>query len=198
MGRLETVLHEAANVLDGLGFSWAVVGGLAVSARTQPRFTRDVDLAVSVKGDADAERIVHGFQQHGYRVFAVVEQQATQRLSAIRLVPKGESAEGVVLDLMFASSGIEPDVVTTADKLELFPNLHVAVATVGYLIALKLLSADPHDRPQDVVDLAALRRRADHVQLAMAKTAVGLIESRGFNRHRDLKAALDNLAAQGR
>ena len=34
---------------------FAVVGGLAVSARTEPRFTRDVDVAVAVANEAAAE-----------------------------------------------------------------------------------------------------------------------------------------------
>ena len=33
----------------------ALIGGLAVSARTEPRFTRDADLAVAVTSDAEAE-----------------------------------------------------------------------------------------------------------------------------------------------
>jgi hypothetical protein len=37
--------------------SWAMLGGLAVSIRTEPRFTRDVDLAVAVAADDEAERL---------------------------------------------------------------------------------------------------------------------------------------------
>jgi hypothetical protein len=33
-----------------------VVGGLAVSARTEPRFTRDVDLVIAVSDDQSAEQ----------------------------------------------------------------------------------------------------------------------------------------------
>ena len=38
--------------LEGQGSAWALVGGLAVSARTEPRTTRDVDVAVTVPDDA--------------------------------------------------------------------------------------------------------------------------------------------------
>jgi hypothetical protein len=34
---------------------FALVGGLAVSVHVEPRFTRDIDLAVAVAGDAKAE-----------------------------------------------------------------------------------------------------------------------------------------------
>lgn len=37
---------------------FALVGGLAVSARTEPRFTRDADLAVALASDAEAEALI--------------------------------------------------------------------------------------------------------------------------------------------
>ena len=40
--------------LSELGADWAVLGGLAVAARTEPRFTRDIDLAVAVRNDEEA------------------------------------------------------------------------------------------------------------------------------------------------
>jgi hypothetical protein len=36
----------------------ALIGGIAVSARTEPRSTRDVDLAVAVGSDAEAEGLL--------------------------------------------------------------------------------------------------------------------------------------------
>ena len=36
----------------------ALVGGLAVSARAEPRFTRDVDFAVAVGSDKEAEQLI--------------------------------------------------------------------------------------------------------------------------------------------
>ena len=55
----------------------ALVGGLAVSARAEPRFTRDVDLAVAVVSDDEAERLVSRLVTRGYRISAQVEQDAT-------------------------------------------------------------------------------------------------------------------------
>ena len=54
MSRLETALRDVAAHLERRRRRWAVVGGLAVSARAEPRFTRDVDLALMVADDADA------------------------------------------------------------------------------------------------------------------------------------------------
>ncbi len=57
MNRLAGTLAQVSGDLDQLAVSWAVVGGLAVSVRGEPRLTRDIDVAVSVESDRDSERI---------------------------------------------------------------------------------------------------------------------------------------------
>ena len=167
------------------------MGALAVSARTEPRFTRDIDLAVAVASDDDAERLVGDLQRRGYRVHAIVEQEATQRLATARFVPKGEDESGVVIDALFASSGIEDEIVAAAEPLEVLPGFRVPVATTGHLIALKLLARDDRTRPQDRVDLVALFSSANPDDVAQARTGIALIERRGFNRGKNLTAELE-------
>ena len=176
--------------MDRLGRSWAVVGGLAVSARTEPRFTRDIDLALAVANDADAEALVRTLVASGYRVLASLEQEAVGRLATVRLEAPGEGPSGVVVDLLFASSGVEPEVVRAADRLEVFPGLPLRVARGGHLLALKVLSNSP-TRPQDPVDIAALLREGTPADLQEARQLAALIAARGFNRGRDLPALLD-------
>lgn len=190
MSRLEAALRAIAVELDRRGRSWAVVGGLAVSARTEPRFTRDVDLALAVADDADAESLVHTLVASGYRLTASLEQEAVGRLATVRLEAPGEGPEGVVVDLLFASSGVESDVVGAADTLEVFPGLRVKVARGGHLLALKVLSMSA-SRPQDLIDIAALLRQADASDLQEARTMCGLIVRRGYGRGRDLTSLLE-------
>src|SRR5262245_15354877 len=52
----------------------ALVGGLAVSVRTEPRFTRDLDFAVALNSDAEAEQYVLLLRQAGYQLAAALEQ----------------------------------------------------------------------------------------------------------------------------
>ena len=73
----------------GGGCGWALVGGLAVSIRAEPRFTRDVDVAVSVADDATAEGLVRDLRAQGYRLDATLEQAALGRLATVRLVAAG-------------------------------------------------------------------------------------------------------------
>ncbi len=197
MNRVRLALQRIAADLDGLGKRWALVGGLAVAVRAEPRFTRDADLAVSVADDPEAERLVADLRGRGYRVLAAVEQEATRRLATTRLSPPGEPEHGVVVDLLFASSGIEPEVAAAAEVVEALPGLRLPVATPGHLIALKVLSRDDRLRPFDRADLVALLGRADAATLAEARTALATIQARGFHRGRalinDLDALIDEL-----
>jgi predicted nucleotidyltransferase len=177
--------------LDGHGAGAALLGGLAVSVWTEPRFTRDIDLAVAVRTDVDAERLVRNLSEAGYRVLATVEQKAAARLATARLLPPGESAEGLVVDLLFASSGIEPEIVSATTEIDIGAGVPVPVARIGHLIALKLLAYDEGTRPQDALDLRALKTVLDAAEKRRAEDACELIVRRGYHRGRDLQTLLD-------
>ena len=146
---------------------------------------------MAVADDADAEALARDLQDRGWRVVATIEHEAVARLATIRLAEAGADVRGQVIDLLFASSGIESEIVAAAEPIEVVPGFVVPVARAGHLIALKLLARDDRTRPQDRVDLAALLQRADAQTLGDARAALTLIERRGFNRQRALSAALD-------
>jgi hypothetical protein len=193
--RLEQVLRQAVQDLSTSGASFALAGGLAVSVRAEPRFTRDLDMAVLVEGDREAETLVKRLRGSGYVVLALVEQKATGRLATVRLRPPGEGEGGVVVDLLFASSGIEKEIVQAGEPLEVLDGLVLKVATTAHLIAMKVLSRDDARRPQDRADLLALLREATDEDLAVARRMLRLIRERGFHREKDLLAELDGLIA---
>lgn len=190
MTELAAAIAAIQSASDAETTGFALVGGFAVSARTEPRFTRDVDFAVAVKDDAGAERFVAQLTERGFTVVALFEQTAVARLATARL----RGREGTLVDLLFASSGIEQEVVARADMLEVLPEMQVPVASVGDLLALKLLSASD-DRPLDAADIKALLAVAAPADLDVAKAAATLIEERGFARGRDLAGAVDRLSA---
>jgi hypothetical protein len=175
---------------------FALVGGLAVSVRTEPRFTRDADVCVAVGSDNEAEGLVGALRATGYQVVSIVEQEATGRIASVRLAAERDRDDGVVLDLLFASSGVEHEVVETADDLEVFDGVWAPVASIAALIALKVLARDDALRPQDRVDLVALMRVASASDVSAAYDLCRLIGDRGYQRGRDLMAALDALRAE--
>ena len=189
MTSVESALRRAVADLNALKTRWALIGGLAVSARTIPRFTKDLDFAVAVADDSEAEGVVHRLQSRDYAPVEILEQDYVKRLSGVRMAHGGSD---VVVDLLFASSGIENEVVANADRLEVLPRLTVPVATTPHLIALKVLAG----RSQDLTDLGYLIPSASPAQLDAAREAVKLIQAHGFNRGQDVFADLETLIAE--
>ena len=183
-----SLLSAASRVLGFLrqeNVQGCVVGGLAVSARCDPRFTRDVDIAVMVDNDERAEALVHALASRGLRIVSLVEQESVGRLAMARLA----TDDVLSIDLLIASSGIESEVVMSAENLEVVQGLLLPVARIGHLIALKLLSVAP-GRETDSADLRNLAAVADDEEWSLASEAVALIEERGFARGRQLDAEL--------
>lgn len=175
--------------------SFALVGGLAVSVWAEPRLTRDCDLAISVDDDPAAEALVLDLTAAGYAAVTVVEHEATGRLATVRLQHPAD--EGRYVDLLFASSGIEREIVAGALRRALSRSLTLPVASVGHLVAMKLLSVDIDRRPLDRADLISLADVATPDDWATAADAVALIEARGFHRGRDLSGAVARLREDG-
>ena len=196
MSALELALRRVVQLLSDAGVPFALVGGLAVSVRVEPRFTRDADVAVAAANDAEAEAVIGRLLAAGCRAIATVEQVATGRLATVRLLV-GSAPEGPVVDLLFASSGIEAEVVADAELLEVLDGVRIPVATTAHLIALKLLSRDDERRPQDLMDLRGLIGQAAGPDMARVRDCIDLITSRGYHRGRDLAAELQRVHPAG-
>jgi hypothetical protein len=182
---LEAALRQISIDLTDAGVRFALIGGLAVSVRTEPRFTRDADLAVALPSDVEAEALIRTLQTSGYGIEAIIEQAAVGRLATARLI-RFSQPQPPVIDLLFALSGIEPEIVAESERMELLPNLTLGVARTGHLIALKIRSRDDLTRPQDLVDLRALGRVASATELARTRHSLMLITNRGYDRGRNL------------
>jgi hypothetical protein len=172
----------AAQDLTELGARFALVGGLAVSAWGEPRYTRDVDLAVAVDVDQEAERLVYELSARSYEVVTIIEQTKTNRLATARL--RRVEDRSVLIDLLFASSGIEPELAAAAVRID-----DVPVSRVGHLLALKVLS-ESERRLQDRIDIQQLALIATDEDWRTAEAMVRLIRERGFHRGRALLTRL--------
>lgn len=197
MSRLAAALQDLQRNLGQLDIAWALAGGLAVSVRSEPRFTRDIEVAIVTADDVDAERLVHALRTRGYTVVATVEHQARNRLATARLAPPREPEGGIVVDLLLASSGVEAEIVAAAELVEVFAGVFVPVCTAAHLVVLKLLARDDEARPQDRVDLVALTNRLDDADWSEAARLAALIQARGYDLGRDLVTGLADLRAAG-
>ena len=192
MIRLEQALVRLNADLTELSLRWALVGGLAVSVRAEPRTTRDLDVAIAVGGDREAERIALAFKIRGYREHAagaVLEHKDKERLATVRFLLPDEEEIAIGVDLLFASSGVEEEITAAAEMRRILPSLYVPVARIGHLIALKVLAG----RDKDRADVRLLLEHSERDDLQLARQTLELITARGFNRGKDLLAELTKL-----
>lgn len=195
MADLMTVMATAIEDLGRLGGRVALVGGFAFGLRVRPRMTKDIDLAVAVADDAAAEQLVGQLLRNGYRLGALLEQVSNQRLATVRLCMPRSTSSAPDLDLLFATCGIEADIVAAATPMRLDPVGTVRVARIGHLIAMKCL-AESERRLQDRVDLQALVELATADELKLAAIAIRAITAGGYARGKDLQAVLDGYVAR--
>jgi hypothetical protein len=186
--KLERVLAAAVRDIAAEGKRFALVGGLAVSVRAEVRFTRDVDLAVAVDDDAEAEALVYSLKSRGYVTIASVEHEAQARLATIRL----RTPEGVKVDLLFASSGIEPETVARATNVSVPLIGELPIARAEELLSMKVLSMSDQ-RLQDHIDARNLIRVNADLDLDQVRDNLRLIVERGYARQQDLHAKLAKL-----
>jgi hypothetical protein len=187
---LGVALAGAVGALRQRGRSFALVGGLAASIRGEIRFTRDVDLAVVVDDDNDAERLIFQLRSAGYDAVASVEHETRDRLSTVRLM----SPQGVKIDLLFACCGIEAEVVAGATEVDVPGAGVIAVAATEELIAMKVLSMSDR-RLQDRIDARQLLG-SGAVDLERVRADLGLIAARGYDRDENLDDKLALLLAE--
>jgi predicted nucleotidyltransferase len=190
--RLSRALTLLVGDLAALEVDFALIGGLAVSARTQPRFTQDIDVAIAVRSDVAAERVVRHLRERGYTPGNPLEHEESGRLVMVPVEFPPDIAPGITADLCFSLSGVEAEIVGHADLVELPGFQRLPVAQTGHLLVLKLLAGREQDRP-DIVRLAASCGDDD---AELARRTAELIERRGFHRGKDLSRLVEDSLAR--
>jgi predicted nucleotidyltransferase len=186
--KLADALGSIQEALTTRGHAFALVGGIAASTHGEARFTRDIDLVVAVVSDAEAEALVYALKTVGYVATTTVEHQATKRLATARL----RHENGVVCDLIFATCGIEREIVESAQLTEVFEGRSVRTATVEALLAMKVLAATDQ-RPRDAGDIRAMVLANPNFDEALLRTYLKQIEARGYARDQKLEPKWDTL-----
>ncbi len=174
---------------------FAVIGGLAVSVRTEPRFTKDADFLVAVQSDAEGEQIGQAMMRHGFVLASLFERTDLTRIATMRFM-----LADVYVDLLMGICGAEAEMVADAADLEILPGRRCAVASVAALIGLKALACANRKKPDDQADLQRLLAVATETDLQGAMTYIALMESRqapGAARLRAVLAAAKAFAGLG-
>jgi predicted nucleotidyltransferase len=192
MSGILTQLREIAEVLNTSEYQWALIGALAVSIYTEPRTTRDIDIAIILEEKDHEEELIQYLFGKGYHSRYVLQHaMPSQRLGNRVLTPADTHQQSIPIDLLSSSTGIEKEVVHSSQKIEVFPTVVMPVARVSHLIAMKVLSENSDDRMKDQLDLKNLLKIATTSDIDSAREAVQLIEERGFARRKDLLSTLE-------
>lgn len=145
--RLWPTLADAVAMLESRGLPTALIGGLAVSLRGQPRMTVDVDLVIAADVD-DALRLVRDLSATPFMpLFDGVEEV----VSSAFILPLRHRTTGIRVDLAIGMSGFEREAIGRATPITVGAG-SVPVVCVEDLLVMKALAG----RPQDEADTRGL------------------------------------------
>lgn len=178
-------LDSGLTVLRETKARFAVIGGLAVSVRTEPRFTKDADFLVAVSNDAEAERIGKAMMQRGFVLASLFERTDLARIATMRFM-----LDDVYVDLLTAVCGAEPEIVADAAELVVLEGRKCPVASVGALIGLKALACANRKKLDDQADLQRLLAVATEKDIETAMAFIALMEVRHAPRAAQLRSVL--------
>jgi len=137
MPELNDALLMLSSWLTDHGVGHIVIGGFAVTVWGEPRFTRDLDVTVSVPPDKFAETI-HLISSR----FTSLAQDPVKFATETRVLPI--MVESVPVDLIFAALPYEEDAIARAHPIKLH-NGTVPVCSPEDLILHKIVSQRPRD-----------------------------------------------------
>ena len=147
-------LADALAMLGARGIEAALIGGLAVSLRGQPRMTVDVDLVILAEVD-QALQLVRDLGGTPFEpLFRGVEDVVTRSF----ILPLRHRATGIRVDLAIGMSGFERLAIGRATPVAV-GDVRVPVVTVEDLLVMKALAGRPQDE-QDIRGLVATQRDA--------------------------------------
>lgn len=175
-------LAAVGRALSALGAEYMLIGGLAVGVWSAPRATKDCDLSVRVLASSDA--LHEALADAGLEVARGDLARAHAAGEAIRLRRRGQVAEPVVVDLLFATTAFEIEALGRRRSLQVL-GVDVPVATPEDLLVFKLIAGRPHD----LADA--------HVLLALHGSDIEIDRVRRWCRDFDVEARLDALLSRG-
>jgi len=195
MSFLFTELRRVTSDLHQSGVSWCLVGGLGTSVYVEPRTTKDIDVAISVSGEEQANSLKDFLLTRGYsNPQLLMHVSPTRRMGWRVFIPSSHEA-CVPLDILVLACGIEREIVAHARTIEILPGLSLPVASLAHLIAMKVLSQNSSDRLQDRVDLFALLKSATASDRIIIESALVEMSKLEIANGRDLVAELRELEA---
>lgn len=181
------------DALEAAQARFAMIGGVAVSVRAEPRFTKDVDFIVAVASDEEAERLGSTMLGHGFSLHTMLERTDVAQIATMRFI-----LGGVLIDLLVGACGAEQEIVELATPATVLKNRECPVASVGALLALKTLAMANRKKIDDEGDMLRLLAVANDGDVQQAEELVALMTVRGPGRDKGLAGILARVVASAR
>ena len=140
MNALLEGVREVQSFLKSEGWSFMVIGGLAVQVWGRVRATQDVDISVAVHPD-ERERLVRAARKH----FKLIPDNPETFLARTNVLPV-ETESGIPVDLICAETDMEREALGRAKDIEIDPGFSMRVAAPEDLAVMKFISERPRDR----------------------------------------------------
>ena len=140
-------LQRLVGALEEIHVPYAVIGGVAVSLRSVPRFTTDVDAVIWV-GESGWDSLLSHLTNHGLKARASDPIGFARHNRLLLLTDEDE----VEIDLSFGALPFEEDMVRNAESIEISPGLTASIATAEALVVMKAIAW----RPKDQLDIREL------------------------------------------
>jgi hypothetical protein len=153
---------ELLSVFNAHGVKYLIVGGYAVSFHAQPRVTKDIDLLVGPDAE-NAEAIYTALTKFGAPLEGLRSKDFMERGTFFRM-----GREPVAIDILPEIPGVDFDrawerriegVIDTESGLKAY------FISSDDLVSAKLAAG----RPQDIADVAAIRKATEREGLKSAK-----------------------------
>ncbi|MDX2219393.1 MAG: DUF6036 family nucleotidyltransferase [Burkholderiales bacterium] len=144
-------MSEFVASLSANGVRYLVVGGYAVAAHGHPRFTKDLDIWIEATPD-NAQRVLKAMDAFGFSGLGLVAADFVEPGSVIQL---GNPPQRI--DLLTSMSGVQ-----FGECYEMRVQLLVGSQPVDFIDLDNLVrNKTASGRPQDLADVAALRKTSD-------------------------------------
>ena len=137
---VRTTLGDISRFLSSQEIPFAVIGGIAVIVRGEPRFTADVDVVAGIELDRALE-LIEATERSPFRTLFP---DADEVVRTSFILPLQHVDTEITVDLAIGLSGFERNMIARAESVD-FEEFAIPVATAEDLILMKLLAARPRD-----------------------------------------------------
>ncbi len=143
MRDLVEIAADLQTLLNGKGWKFCFIGGLAIQRWSEPRLTNDVDLTL-LTGFGGEEKFVDELLRH-YQPRRPDAREIALRNRVLLI----QTAEGIGIDVALGALPFEEMVIQRSRMMEFAPGIELRTCTAEDLIVMKAFA----DRPQDRIDL---------------------------------------------